>query len=52
MNDVSLKLKMYKTHFGNPHGLDHAANYSCCDDVLIMSKEAMKIEKIRKIVAT
>ena len=43
MNEKALKLKMHKTHFGNPHGLDHVANYSCCDDVLIMSKEAMKV---------
>ena len=29
---------MYKTRFSNPHGLDTANHYSCCDDVLIMSK--------------
>ena len=42
MNEKSTKLKMFKTRFGNPHGLDHLNNYSCCDDVLLMSKEAMK----------
>jgi D-alanyl-D-alanine carboxypeptidase len=33
---------MNKTKFGNPHGLDHISNYSCCEDVLIMSQEGMK----------
>ena len=42
---------MFKTRFSNPHGLDSFNHYSTCDDVLIMSKEAMKIDKIRKIVA-
>lgn len=52
MNEKALKLKMFKTRFGNPHGLDHVSGYSCCDDMLILSKEAMKVEKIRKIVLT
>ena len=43
---------MYKTRFSNPHGLDVLNNYSCCDDVLLMCKEAMKCEKVRKIVCT
>ena len=52
MNEKSTKLKMFKTRFANPHGLDNLNNYSCCDDVLLMSKEAMKNDKIRKIVCT
>lgn len=38
MNEKAKFLKMAKTRFGNVHGLDHANNYSCCEDVLIMSK--------------
>ena len=38
MNEKCTKLKMFKTRFSNPHGLDVLNNYSCCDDVLIMSK--------------
>ncbi len=43
MNEKSLKMKMYKTRFANPHGLDTINHYSSCDDTLIMSKEVMKI---------
>jgi D-alanyl-D-alanine carboxypeptidase len=43
---------MNKTRFANPHGLDHINNYSCCEDVLIMCKEAMKWDVMRKIVKT
>lgn len=38
MNEKAKLLKMTKTRFGNVHGLDHTNNYSCCEDVLIMSK--------------
>ena len=30
MNEKARSLKMTKTKFGNPHGLDHANNYSTC----------------------
>lgn len=43
---------MFKTRFANPHGLDMLNNYSCCDDVLIMAREAMKDTNFRKIVKT
>lgn len=43
---------MNRTKFGNPHGLDHPNNYSCCEDILIMCKQAMKSQIISKIVAT
>lgn len=52
MNDKARILKMNKTRFANPHGLDHINNYSCCEDVLVMCKEAMSSEVICKIVAT
>ena len=41
MNAKAKGLRMYKTRFANPHGLDHINNYSCCEDVYLMCKEAM-----------
>jgi len=38
MNEKAKYLKMTKTKFANVHGLDHANNYSCCEDVLIMCR--------------
>ena len=52
MNQKAQKLKMTKTHFCNPHGLDQAKHYSCCDDMLVISKVAMKMEMVRKVVMT
>ena len=52
MNQKSLKLKMLKTRFSNPHGLDMINNYSCCEDVLIMSLQGMKNAEFRKVVNT
>ena len=42
MNQVTRDLNMSKTRFANPHGLDHINNYSCCEDVYTMCREAMK----------
>lgn len=50
MNQKAKTLRMYKTRFANPHGLDHLNNYSCCEDVYLMSKELMGYGVIRKIV--
>ena len=38
MNEKAKILKMTKSKFANPHGLDHPNNYSCCEDILIMCK--------------
>lgn len=38
MNDKAKSLKMNKTRFTNPHGLDHINNYSTCEDIMIMCK--------------
>jgi len=38
MNEKAKILKMNKTRFANPHGLDHINNYSCCEDILLMCK--------------
>ena len=50
MNNKAKNLKMFKTRFANPHGLDHINNYSSCEDVYLMCKEAMSNSIIRKIV--
>ena len=50
MNAKAKGLRMYKTRFANPHGLDHINNYSCCEDVYLMCKEAMTHGVIRKVV--
>ena len=42
MNEKCTELKLFKTRFANPHGMDMLNNYSCCDDVVILSKEAIK----------
>lgn len=52
MNNKCKQLKMFRTRFGNPHGLDNVNNYSCCDDVLTMCLQAVKNSYFRKIVAT
>jgi D-alanyl-D-alanine carboxypeptidase (penicillin-binding protein 5/6) len=52
MNEKCHRLKMYKTRFSNPHGLDMLNNYSCCDDVLLLANEAMLHPDLRKIVKT
>ena len=52
MNNKARILKMARTKFANSHGLDHINNYSCCEDVYIMAKEAMKGEIFKKVVRT
>ncbi len=38
MNEKAKALKMNRTRFANPHGLDHMHNYSCCEDIVLMCK--------------
>jgi len=38
MNNKAKNLRMLKTRFANPHGLDHINNYSTCEDVYLMCK--------------
>ena len=49
MNNKAKGLRMYKTRFANPHGLDHINNYSCCEDVYIMCRDAMNSNIFRKM---
>ena len=52
MNNKAKNLRMMKTRFANPHGLDHINNYSTCQDVYLMCKQAMKFDLFRKISKT
>lgn len=52
MNDRSTAMKMYRTRFANPHGMDMLNHYSSCEDMLILSKESMKYPKLKQIVNT
>ena len=52
MNLKATSLKMSKTRFSNPHGMDMINNYSCCEDVLLMAQEGMRDPDFREIVQT
>ena len=38
MNDKCIEMRMNKTRFVNPHGMDMLNHYSSCEDMLIVSK--------------
>lgn len=42
MNDRCQQMKIVRTRFANPHGMDMLNNYSCCEDLLRITQEAMK----------
>ena len=50
MNDRAKELGMTKTHYEDPHGLSEQNRISC-EDMLILAREAMKIEEFRNIVS-
>lgn len=52
MNEKCQAMKIYKTRFANPHGMDMINNYSCCEDVLKITQESLKIDEFRRIVKT
>ena len=52
MNDRSTMMKMNRTRFTNPHGMDMLNHYSTCEDMLTLSKESMKYPKLKQIVNT
>ena len=49
MNDRAKELGMTKTHYEDPHGLSEQNRISC-EDMMILAREAMKIEEFRNIV--
>ena len=53
MNKYAKEIKMYNTHFGNPHGLDDTpSNQSTVYDMALLMQEAMKNDTFRKITST
>ncbi len=52
MNKKAKDLGLNSTNFTNPTGLDNGAQYSTTRDLIVISKEAMKIPIFAEIVAT
>ena len=52
MNEISDKLKMKRSQFVNPHGLNNEDNFSCCKDLGLLLTRALKSAKFREIVMT
>ena len=51
MNDKADALGMTKTHYEDPHGLSEQNRISC-EDMLILTREAMKYDLFREIVSS
>jgi D-alanyl-D-alanine carboxypeptidase (penicillin-binding protein 5/6) len=52
MNQKARELGAYNTSFVSPHGLDHHNHYTTAADLALITKEAMKNDLFRKIIAT
>lgn len=52
MTERAKQIKAYSTQFKNPNGLDEEGHYTTAYDLALISREAMKNETFRKIVAT
>lgn len=52
MNNKAKELNLENTNFTNPIGLDDENNYSTINDLLIIFKEALKIDEFKKIITT
>lgn len=52
MNLRARELGMKDTHFSNPHGLEAGDHYTSAYDLALVSREAMKHDTLRKVVAT
>ncbi len=50
MNQRASELGMVNTHFVNPHGFHDPEHYSSANDILLVTKEALKHEKFQEIV--
>lgn len=50
MNQRAKELGMESTHFANPHGFHDPNHYSSANDILLMTKEALKHDKFKEIV--
>ena len=50
MNQKAKEIGMLNTHFANPHGLDdHKDHYSTAYDMALLTRYAMKIKHIKKL---
>ena len=49
MNQKALQLKMYDTHFVNPHGLLDPGQYSCAHDLAILGQYSMSLPLLHKM---
>jgi len=52
MNWKAQELGLTRTHFANPHGLDHPEHYSSANDLAVLTAYALHNETFRKIVRT
>ncbi len=52
MNRKATELKLFNTHFMNPHGLDTEDHYSCSYDMAVILREALKNPEIRTIMGS
>ena len=52
MNDKAHMLKMYNSHFANPHGLDAPNHYSSARDLAVLTAYAMKNPIFQQTVST
>ncbi|MCR5352677.1 MAG: D-alanyl-D-alanine carboxypeptidase [Clostridiales bacterium] len=52
MNEEAEKLKLYNTHFANPHGLSAENHYTTARDLASLTKAAMENGIFREIVST
>jgi len=52
MNRIVEELGLKDTHFVNPHGLDHEEHYSTAYEMAILTRHAMKNERLKTIVST
>lgn len=52
MNERARELGASDTHFVNPHGLHDVEHYSSAYDLALITREAMKHERLRELIAT
>jgi D-alanyl-D-alanine carboxypeptidase len=49
MNQKALQLRMYDTHFVNPHGLLDSGQYSCAHDLALLGQYSMSLPLLHTI---
>ncbi|CAD8047321.1 unnamed protein product [Paramecium sonneborni] len=51
MNQYSQKIGQLNTQFACVHGLSNEENYSCCNDIIILSIECLKYELFQTVIS-